>query len=455
MKNDKNKLLQRFERYIRLHRLFVPGDTALAAVSGGVDSMVMLHLLREAGVNLAVAHCNFSLRGGESDGDEAFVKQKAAEWGMPFHSIRFDTRKYARQKGISIEMAARELRYRWFDELAAQHGYSRIAVAHHNDDNIETLFIHLGRGTGIKGLTGIKPRNKNIVRPLLFASRDEITAYAKEKEIAFREDSSNAGNDYVRNHLRHHLIPSLEQYFPGLRDVLTRNIANFEGAEAFYRESVERFGRQICHTSGDILYINVQGLLQSPAPNVLLYEILEPYGFSAEVSIRALFPPFRSGRLFYSASHRLLCDRKYFLLQTRKPEDNEQQEYPVDLKENLWHLPHFDLSVGRFDISPDYLPDKSPATACLDGDLLRPPLLIRKWQAGDRFRPLGMSRMKKLSNFFTDLKLPIAEKEKVQVLTSAGQTVWVIGYRIDDRYRITPASRQVVRISIQRNTISD
>ncbi|MDR1666508.1 MAG: tRNA lysidine(34) synthetase TilS [Bacteroidales bacterium] len=446
-------LFEQFKRFIGFHRLFVPDSTALAAVSGGVDSMVMLHLLHEAGIAVAVAHCNFSLREGESDGDEAFVKQQAAAWGMSFHRIRFNTRKHAAQKGISIEMAARELRYRWFDKLAAQHGYSRIAVAHHRDDNIETLFIRLGRGTGIKGLAGIKPLNGNIVRPLLFASRDEIIAYAKEKKIVFREDSSNTSDDYVRNQLRHHLLPALEKCFPGLRDVLTRDIAHFDEAEAFYRESVERFSRQICRISGDTLYINLKGLLQSPVPHALLYEILQPYGFPVEVSVRALHPPFRSGRLFYSASYRLLCDRKYFLLQPKQPDDDDKQAYPVDLKDPLWHLPHFDLSVNRIERAPDSVPDKSPTTACLDGDLLLPPLLIRKWQPGDRFQPFGMKGTKKLSDFFTDLKLSLAEKEKVQVLTSAGQIVWVIGYRIDGRYGITAATRQTVHISIRRREI--
>lgn len=437
-------LFHRFEKYLRLNRLIDSGGTTLAAVSGGVDSMVMLRLLHEAGVALAVAHCNFSLRGDESDGDEAFVKQKATEGGMNFHGIRFDVRKHAAQKGISIEMAARELRYRWFDELATQHGYSRIAVAHHRDDNIENLFIRLARGTGIKGLTGMKAVHGNIIRPLLFASRDEIAAYAKEKAVTFREDSSNAGDDYVRNHIRHHLIPGLENFFPGLRNVLNRDIEHFEGVEAFYRESLERFKQQTCRISGEIMYIDIPLLLQSPSPATLLYDILHPYGFSAGAISEALSPPFRSGRLFYSASHRLLCDRKSLLLQAREPDD--KQEYPVDLTKNLWRLPHITLFISRFATPPEYSPDRNPAIACLDGDRLIQPLIIRQWRPGDRFQPLGMNRMKKLSDFFIDLKLSLAEKEKVQVLTSAGQIVWVVGYRIDDRYKITPDVRKVVRI---------
>jgi tRNA(Ile)-lysidine synthase len=408
----------------------------------------MLHRCHAAGVKGAVAHCNFGLRGAESDGDEAFVREKAAEFNFPVHTVRFETAQYAAQHGISIQMAARELRYQWFDELATRYRYDTIAIAHNRDDKIETLFINLARGTGIKGLASIRPRNGKIVRPLLSVSREEIVAYVQREQVAFREDSSNTGDKYARNYIRHHLIPGLEAFFPGFRTAIERDMAHFADVEAFYQESVARWKQQVCAADGDLLYIDLPKLLDSPAPCTLLFEILRTYGFAHAVAQKVLQAADHPGRRFYSGSHRLLCDRQRLILQTLSQED--AQEYPIDLTVAEWQGP-VQLNISRFDVCTGYRPDTSPDIACIDGDQLQEPLLLRRWQAGDRFRPLGMQQMKKLSDFFIDQKLSLFEKEKIWLLTAAGQIVWVVGHRIDDRYKISKNSTHGIQFRLTHN----
>ncbi len=436
---------RQFIRYMTEQCLAAPDRKVLAAVSGGIDSMVMLRLLHQAAIDCAVAHCNFRLRGDDSDGDELLVKEKAAEYGYTFHTIRFDTEVYAREKGLSIQMAARELRYRRFDELAGEHGYDYIAVAHNRDDRIETLLINLARGTGIRGLTSMKPANGKVIRPLLFASRDDITAYAETHRVAFREDSSNASDKYARNYIRHHVIPGLEQYFPDIRQAIENGIEHFSGTEAFCDEAVERYRRLIVRAEGDTMHIDLPGLLESPSPKTLLYEILRPFGFS-DAAITDILSETRrqSGRQFYSDTHRLLRDRQRLIVQpsTRR---EAACEYAVDDNIAALHDP-VTLRFDKFDIDTTYTPERNPHVACLDYDKLRFPLLLRTWRQGDFFLPLGMKNKKKLSDFFTDGKISLFEKERCRVLVSDDKIVWVIGMRIDDRFKITDKTKRVLRI---------
>ena len=275
-------------QYISNHQLLKADSKVLAAVSGGIDSMVMLHLLHQAGINMVVAHCNFGLRGDESNLDEDFVKTETAKSGIPCRVKQFDTYVYAAQKGLSIQMAARELRYRWFHELSIQEGFDAIAIAHNRDDRIETLLINLARGTSIRGLTGIRPQYGKIIRPLLFASRNEIEAYAQKHGVSFREDSSNATDNYARNYIRHHVIPGLAQYFPGIEQNLERSIDHFSAVELFYNEAIERYKSEIVTIKGDLIYIDFHGLSKSPSPPTLLYEILKPFGFSNSIAAEIL-----------------------------------------------------------------------------------------------------------------------------------------------------------------------
>jgi len=434
-------------QYAIRHRLLKPGIKVLAAVSGGMDSMVMLRLLHDAGIKTVVAHCNFGLRGEESDLDEIFVKTEACKLIIPFRVKHFDTTGFAAQKGISIQMAARELRYCWFDELASLENCDSIALAHNRDDRIETLLINLARGTGIHGLTGIKPQNGKIIRPLLFASRDEIEKYAKKRFVKYREDSSNATDEYARNYIRHHVIPGLESYFPGMRQTMVRSMEYLSEIELFYNEVIDRYKKQIVSVEDDLTFIDLQGLFQSPSSSTLLYEILKPFGFSGSIISEILeVDDFPSGRQFFSDTFRLVCDRQSLILQ--KINHKPSQEYLIDEHTTNIDIP-IRLTINKFVRCPEYKPDTNSHVACLDGDKLQFPLVLRQWKHGDRFRPLGMKNMKKLSDFFTDAKLSLIEKERCRVLVSGGKIVWIVGMRIDDRFKITNKTNSVVELKVE------
>jgi tRNA(Ile)-lysidine synthase len=436
---------QEFSRYISQHGLVPANSRILAAVSGGIDSMAMLHLLVSTGINCAVAHCNFCLRNDESDGDESFVRQTASEFGIPIHVIRFNTNEYALKKSISIQMAARELRYQWFDKLSRQYDYHLIAIAHNRDDRAETLFINLARGTGIRGLTSIKPKNGKIIRPLLFASRHEIAGYVRQNNIVFREDSSNASDHYARNYIRHQLIPGLKNYFPGILQTMERNMEHFADVESLYASAVKHFKQQLIKKSGNQYRIDMQGLIKSPSPPTLLYEMLKPFGFSNAIIPNILESTAlnHSGRQFFSHTHRLVCNRQYLIVECIK--NRNEQTYLIESGSMEISIP-VRLKIDTLDATPEYKPDTSPDAACLDAAKLLFPLMLRRWQQGDVFYPLGMKNMKKVSDFFIDNKLSIIDKEQVWLLTSAGKIVWIVGYRIDNRFKITHDTQKIIKI---------
>jgi len=463
-------------QYISNQRFLKSDSKILAAVSGGIDSMVMLILLHHAGINVVVAHCNFGLRGDESNLDEAFVRSEADKLGIPCRIEHFETTSYAVQNGLSIQMAARELRYRWFHELSVQEGFDAIAIAHNRDDRIETLFINLARGTSIRGLTGIRPMNGEIIRPLLFASRKEIEDYAKTHGVNFREDSSNATDKYARNYIRHHVIPGLEPYFPGIQQNLDRSIDHFSAVELFYNEAIERYKNEIVTVKDDLMYIDLQSLNKSPSPPTLLHEILKPFGFSNSIAAEILQGCYLStnytnlheslhpdnhlnkislfrvnswtpktpstGKQYSSVTHRVIHDRKSLILQ--KLENEPQKEYLID-EHTLYISIPIRLEIDKFDKYSGFMPDTNPNIACLDGEKLQYPLLLRKWKHGDKFCPLGMKKMKKLSNFFIDAKLSLIEKERSWLLVSEGRIAWIVGWRIDDRFKITDETSIVVK----------
>jgi len=433
-------------QYAARHVLLKSDNKVLVAVSGGIDSMVLLSLLQDADINTVAAHCNFSLRGEESDLDEDFVKTETCKLGVSCRVKRFDTIDYAAQNGLSIQMAARDLRYRWFQELAIEENYDAIAIAHNRDDRIETLLINLARGTGLHGLTGIKPKNGKIIRPLLFASRNEIEEYANEHGVKYREDSSNTTDEYARNYIRHHVIPGMEQFFPGVRQTMERSMDYFSEVEMFYDETIERYRNQIVSVKEDLTYIDLAALVQSPSPPTLLYEILKPFGFSNSVTAKIIENQnFPSGRQFFSDTFRLVCDRKSLILQ--KIENERLQEYLIDEQTSQIYIP-IHLKINKFEKYHEYKPDTHPNVACLDGGKLHFPLLLRQWKHGDKFRPLGMKNMKKLSDFFTDAKLSLIEKERCWVLISGNKIVWIAGMRIDDRFKITDKTNAVVELRI-------
>lgn len=446
-------MLYRFQKYVEQHKLFAPTDKVLACVSGGIDSMVLLRLLLEAGYRrcLAVAHCNFGLRGAESDGDERLVRQLCEAECIPFYSTRFDTLSYASEQGISTQMAARELRYGWFYELAAVHGFDKIAVAHNANDEVETFFLNLARGTGLRGLTGIAAEQGRVVRPLLFASRGDIERYASEHGVSFREDSSNSSDKYARNSIRHHVIPLMTELNPSFLSTMQGNMSRLQAAQQLLEGMTEQLRKRACVEHGDELKISIEALPKEQV-EFWLFELLHDYNFSGAVLgdvARALHG--RPGRLFYSPTHALLKDRSWLLVRPVGQErgDGERLLERAAVEQGL-DLPLADGGRLRLSlVAAGAAGQPSPRAESLDYDKLQFPLRLRRWKAGDSFVPLGMRGKKKLSDFFTDIKLNRMEKQEQQLLCSAnGDIALLVGRRVDERYRIGPQTQRVLRVEL-------
>ena len=438
-------LLQSMVSFIEKNGLCTPHDRILLALSGGIDSMVMGNLMVRLGYQLAVAHCNFSLRGDESDGDENFVRIWADHNGLPFFTIRFDTDAYAEKHGISIQMAARDLRYNWFHDILKEKNYDRLALAHNKNDLAETFLINLTRGTGIRGLTGIKARNDNIIRPLLFATRQEIRSYAEQYHITWREDSSNMTTKYTRNKIRHNIIPLFEEINPGFIQSLADTSRRLAGVEEIFSRFIENARDTFLVRMGNKQMIPIIKLKETTAREAILYELLKPMEFTPG-TIHEILESLDGtpGKQFFSPSHRLIKDREYLIIMPRRQEKTDKRFYIEERQTEittplLLHLKSFRRPPG-FTISP------SRHTAMLDKDRITWPLILRHWQPGDYFIPLGMKGMKKLSDFFIDRKLSIDEKENIWILTEGEQIVWIIGMRIDDRYKIREETKNILVI---------
>lgn len=446
-------MIKGFKAYIKTEKLFDSGDKILLAVSGGVDSVAMVYLFRKAGYQFAIAHSNFALRGRESDADEAFVQRLAATIEVPFYSRRFDTTAYAAQKKVSIQMAARELRYTWFDELLDIHGYAYVATAHHLDDQAETFFINLIRGTGISGLHGILPKQGRVVRPMLFTTRDRILKCAVKEKLQWREDRSNSSRKYLRNKLRLDVLPEIIKIKQNFSFALNDTIKRLREAEQIYNSHLAEVSADLIqHTpEGDL--ISIDWLYEYVPHHTYLFELLKPYNFAFPVveQIVHSLDTF-SGKVFYSPTHRLLRDRENFIIQplaellktevAEGPFVIDRNVTNVDLPVKLILNETSDiagLTLGRSDV------------ACFDAQKLTFPLTLRRWQKGDWFIPFGNKGKKKLSDFFIDQKLSLAEKNQVWLLTSGNDIVWVVGRRIDNRFCITPKTQQALVICLKAN----
>ena len=439
-------MLTDFLNFISTQNLFEPTQRVLLAVSGGLDSTVMAHLFHRAGFAFGIAHCNFGLRGADSDGDEAFVRDLATQYDVPFFSKKFDTCAFAKQHRTGIQETARTLRYEWFSELIATHQYDYIATAHHQDDHIETFFINLLRGCGISGLHGILHKRHQIIRPLLFAPRKELEKYAAEHALKHREDVSNKQSKYTRNKIRHHLIPALEKIQPRLGEVMTENMEHFHEAEKIYQVRIEQVTAEITKRLPDnTLAIDIEKLQTLEAPKTFLFEILSPFGFKKEV-IPDIFKSLTSisGKRFYSEHFTLIKDRKHLLLHEKQtPSDtlffiektDMEVHFPLHLE--LEHTAYND----RFTIPDD------THSACFDCEKILFPLTIRKPKTGDSFVPLGMKGRKKLSDFFVDQKFTQIEKENTWLLCSDNDIIWIINHRISDTHKITSDTHEILRIT--------
>jgi tRNA(Ile)-lysidine synthase len=428
-------MLKRIVRkYIEKEGLFEQRDKLIVALSGGADSVALLRLLTDCGYSVEAAHCNFHLRGEESDRDERFVRELCSKLGLTLHTTHFDTTGYAAEHKLSIEMAARELRYNWFETLRKERGASYIAVAHHRDDSVETILLNLIRGTGISGLTGIHPRNGYVVRPLLCISRSDITSYLTEIGQDYVTDSTNLADEYTRNKIRLNILPLMEEINPAAKESIARSGESVREALDVYRSAIDQGRQRVLTAEG----IKIDALMDEPSPKALLHEVLYPLGFNprqiADVYASLSGEP---GRQFVSADGwRTIKDRNMLLLTRADSPEHVADEVPPQISQKI------------VEMTADYRLPRSRDVLCCDADKMCGPLQMRHCRKGDRFVPFGMRGSKLLSDYMTDRKFSLAQKEQQWLLCSGDKIVWVVGERSDDRFRVDEHTRRVLEVRI-------
>ena len=427
----KNKVQQ----FITEKSLFTREDKLILGISGGADSVCLMHVFLELGYSFELAHCNFNLRGEESDADEYFVKDLAKEHQLKIHVKQFDTLVYAAENKISTQMAARDLRYAWFEKLRIKSSAKYLAIAHHANDDVETFFINLVRGSGLKGFLGIKEKNNAIIRPLLSVSRLEIEQYLKDRGLVFREDSSNASVKYLRNKIRHELIPLLAQMNPSIQQTVKDEMRILEGVAQIYASKVEEVRKDLTQEKNGIVQLEISALLALNPLHSYLYELLSAYGFYAVEAISKALQG-QSGKQFFSSTHQLVVDREniFISLLNKENEVFEITEKTISLV--------YPLEIN-FKVMADKTIIYDNNIAQLDVEKLKFPLTLRKWKEGDKFMPLGMKKFKKLSDFFIDSKFSIIDKQEQWLLCSGVDIVWVLGCRIDERYKLESNTKKV------------
>lgn len=438
-------MLANTAQWIEDQSLFRPDDRLLLAVSGGMDSVVMLDVLHRLGYtkHAGIAHCNFQLRGGESDEDAAFVGRLADDYGLACHAAAFDTKTVAKTRNISIQMAARDLRYAYFDEIRQQFDYTYVLTAHHLDDRLETFWINFTRGAGLKGLAALQARNGFIRRPLLHAPRQAIAAYQQAQQLPHREDSSNATDAYSRNHFRHHVLPALYTWTPQLGEKAAANFQHIEEMLFLYHESIERYRQQWLQPKGDYLCIDRRAVIGHPSAPTLLWEWLHPMGFDAEQCRQARVA--QAGTLLYSPTHVLLVKTDSIDISPIGTDSPSRHLWPSD-------LPAMALDSGTLTQAMCRVPATFPQdkhTIYVNAEALVYPLQVRHWKAGDVFCPLGMNgQQQKLQDFFTNQKIDRLERQRQWLLLNGnGDIVWVIGHRLDDRYKLSAGESTAIRFT--------
>lgn len=423
------KFQERIFQYISKKKLFSPDDKVLVALSGGADSVALLRVLLELGFSCEAAHCNFRLRGKESDRDEAFVRELCQSQGVPLQVIHFETEAYAVEQRISIEMAARKLRYDWFEKMRQERNYRVIAVAHHRNDSAETFLLNLVRGTGIRGLKGMAPVNGAVVRPLLGVDREQILHYLTSLGQSYVTDSTNLQDEYVRNKIRLDIIPKFQEINPSFQNSLLETAERLAQVEAIYRRGIEEAMKRVL---SDELRMDIAALLREVSPQAILYEWLYPLGFNAS-QLDDIFRGLEGecGRWYEVQEWRLLRDRDYLIL---SPAVSSEKKYR--------------LVVERFTVAEPFRVPADLRKAYLDADRVMEPLVLRKWQPGDRFMPYGMNRFKRVRDYLRDRKFTRFEKEEQQVVTAGDEIVWLVNERPDHRFRITEQSRNILVLSV-------
>jgi tRNA(Ile)-lysidine synthase len=433
-------MLTKFQHHIEQNFAQLKDKKLLLAVSGGVDSMVLLDLFYKLRFDICVAHCNFQLRGKESDADELLVREICQDRYIPYFINSFETLDFAKENKLSIQLAARKLRYDWFQELLLL-GYDFVLTAHHLDDNVETFLINFTRGTGLEGLTGIPAQNENIIRPLLPFSRDEIENYAKENKIQWREDSSNASDKYFRNKLRHNIVPTLKELNSGFLDSFQNTLHHLQQAESLVNDASKLVFEKVVKEKGNQLEIHLKTLLEFQNYKAYLFQWLKSYGFSAWNDIYDLVNA-QSGKQVFSETHVLLKDREKLILSERKS-INKSEVFIIESIECKVNIP-LKLIFSRF----SGVKNVNANCIFVDKDKIKFPLTIRKWQEGDYFYPAGMNGKKKLSKYFKDEKYSLLDKENQWLLCSEDQIIWVIGKRADHRFIATERTQQIIKIDI-------
>jgi tRNA(Ile)-lysidine synthase len=436
-------MIRKTQNYIDEKKLLNPSDKIIVGFSGGADSVALLHILHNLDYECIAAHCNFHLRGEESDRDEQFAADFAASLGLSFFKKDFDTQTIAKERGISIEMAARDLRYQWFSELREKLQAEAIAVAHHRDDNIETLLLNLIRGTGIKGLTGIQPRTGYLVRPLLCVSKKEILQYVQNENLQFVTDSTNEQDEWIRNKIRLQVIPLLETINPSVREAIVQTMDNLNETAKIYDAEIEKSIRHIYNKEKESISILL--LKTYPSPESILFELLKNYGFRSDV-IRDIYCAIDSqpGKTFYTPEYYIVKDRDEFILSSIA--EKEEKEYFIQAGETVLKSP-FQMEISLL-INDESVIDKQANKAYFDFDKLQFPLTLRRWKTGDKFMPSGMKNFQKVSDFFSNNKFSKIQKEKTWILTSGKEIVWIVNHRIDERFKAmnTTKKRYILKV---------
>ncbi|MCD8318240.1 MAG: tRNA lysidine(34) synthetase TilS [Paraprevotella sp.] len=439
---ENNRFYDRVRQTIEEHRLILPEEKVLVALSGGADSVALLAVLLRAGVSCEAVHCNFHLRGEESDRDETFVRDLCRTLSVHLYVKDFDTKGYAREKGVSLEMAARDLRYAYFEELLADGRLAKVAVAHHRNDNVETLLLNLVRGTGLKGLTGMRYLHGHVIRPLLDVGREDIEAFVAEEGLGFVTDSTNLETDAVRNKLRFEVLPLLKEINPGIVETLQSTIHRMDDAYTLYNMAIGEIKERVLHDPR----IDITALKSLPASCTVLYELLSAYGFnSAQVKEIHDRLEGESGKVYESAEWRLLRDRKVLVLD-RKSDRYECLCHVLPLDGFVRVTPDVTFSIHRSHNGKSFVIPRRKDTVCLDLEKLEFPITVRFTGEGDRFVPFGMTGEKLVSDYLTDVKKSLFEKERQLVVCSGDRVAWIVGERADNRFRIDEHTTHVLMI---------
>lgn len=443
-------MLQKVSDFIQSHHLCQPESRILAAVSGGIDSVVLCEVLHQLKYTFAIAHCNFGLRADDAEADQLFVKKLAKKYDVPFFTENFNTRAFAQQEKLSTQMAARTLRYQWFETVRQQEGYDHVATAHHSNDTTETILLHLTKGTGIAGLHGIPAKNGYIIRPLLPVTKDDIYEFVTSNKLIWREDSSNETTKYQRNKIRHDVIPVLKEINPSLEETMQHTAERVSHAEAIVAVYIAQLRQQCVKEAEDAVYVTLQPLQQATGLPVVLHELLRPYNFSYSVVLELVEAlEGISGKQFDSPTHTLVKDRDQLVIVPR----NISSFGSISIAEGdtAVEAGNMSFSIRHVDAAT-YKLNTKPHVAALDADQLKFPLKLRTWQEGDWFVPLGMNGKKKISDLLIDKKVPANLKSQTLVLISEQSIAWVVGLRPDNRFKVTDKTQQVVEISVKRNS---